>query len=233
MRDALSLLTTIGRRGGGLSARALGWFPLVGAALGAVLGGWWWLADKWWPAGLAAVLVVVADLALTGMLHMDGVADAADGLLPHASKERRLEIMGAPDIGAFGAVAVGAMLLLRVFALASMAVSVPLVVALWCSSRALVASAPALVPYARKAGIATALIPAAPAWPVLAVVPALVLAALAEGVGGAAAVVAATLAGIGVIALARARLGGFTGDVLGAAIVVAETVGLVVAAAKW
>jgi adenosylcobinamide-GDP ribazoletransferase len=233
MRDALALLTTVGRRGGALSARALGWFPLVGAALGVVLGGWWWLADKWWPAGLAAVLVVVADLALTGMLHMDGVADAADGLLPHASKERRLEIMGTPDVGAFGAVAVGAMLLLRVFALASMAVSLPLVIALWCSSRALVASVPALVPYARKAGIATALLPGAPAWPVVAVVPALVLAAGAEGVAGAAAVIAATLAGIAVITLARARLGGFTGDVLGAAIVVAETVGLIVAAAKW
>lgn len=233
MRDALALLTTVGRRGGALSARALGWFPLVGAALGAVLGGWWWAADKWWPAGLAAVLVVVADLALTGMLHMDGVADAADGLLPHASTERRLEIMSTPDVGAFGAVAVGAMLLLRVFAFASMAVSVPLVVALWCSSRALVASVPAVVPYARQAGIATALLPGAPVWPVLAVVPALALAAGADGAAGAVAVVAATLAGVAVIALARRRLGGFTGDVLGATIVVAETVGLVVAAAKW
>jgi adenosylcobinamide-GDP ribazoletransferase len=233
MRDALALLTTVGRRGGTLSARALRWFPVVGAALGAVLGGWWWLADKWWPAGLAAVLVVVADLALTGMLHMDGVADAADGLLPHASTERRLEIMGAPDVGAFGAVAVGAVLLLRVFAFASMAVSLPLVVALWCASRSLVASVPALVPYARKAGIATSLLPGAPAWPVLAVGPALVLAAATEGIAGAAAVLAATGAGIGVIALARLRIGGFTGDVLGAAIVIAETVGLVVAAAKW
>ena len=233
MRDALALLTTVGRRGGTLSALALRWFPVVGAALGAVLGGWWWLADKWWPAGLAAVLVVVADLALTGMLHMDGVADAADGLLPHASTERRLEIMGAPDVGAFGAVAVGAVLLLRVFAFASMAVSLPLVVALWCASRSLVASVPALVPYARKAGIATSLLPGAPAWPVVAIVPALVLAAATEGIAGAAAVLAATGAGIGVIALARLRIGGFTGDVLGAAIVIAETVGLVVAAAKW
>src|SRR5688572_19455932 len=83
VKDALSLLTTLGRRGGGLSARALPWFPVVGLALGGLLGGWWWLAEHWWPVAVAAVLVVFADLALTGMLHFDGLADSADALLPH------------------------------------------------------------------------------------------------------------------------------------------------------
>jgi len=54
-----------------------------------------------WP--LAAALVLVADLALTGMLHVDGLADAADGLLPHhRDTARRLEVMAAPNVGAFG-----------------------------------------------------------------------------------------------------------------------------------
>jgi adenosylcobinamide-GDP ribazoletransferase len=233
MRDALSLLTTVGRRGGRLSARALAWFPVVGAALGALLGGWWWVADHWWPPALAAVLVVVADLALTGMLHMDGLADAADGLLPHAPRERRLAIMHGPETGAFAVVVVGAALLLRVFALASMTREVWLLAALWCASRALVGSVPALVPYARETGIASALLEGAPRWPALAVVPAFALAAANAGVAGAATVAAGVAAGAAVIAFGWRRLGGFTGDVLGAAIVVSETVGLVVGAAKW
>ena len=229
MKDALSLLTTIGRRGGGLSARALPWFPIVGLGLGALLGGWWWLAERWWPVAVAAVLVVLADLALTGMLHVDGLADSADGLLPHASPAQRLTIMKTPDVGAFGVVAVCITLVARTLALASRPVSIALLAALWCASRAFVASVPAFVPYARDEGMARPLLAGAPRWPVVAVVPAAFLA----GWVGAAAVAAAVAAAALVIALAWSRIGGFTGDVLGAAIVVAETVGLVVAAANW
>lgn len=229
MRDALALLTTVGRRGGALRPGALAWFPLVGAALGALLGGWWWLADRWWPPLLAAGLVVIADLALTGMLHVDGLADSADGLLPHAPVERRLAVMRAPDVGAFAVAAVVAALGLRTFALASHVPSIALLVALWCASRSLVASVPAFVPYAREAGIASPLLDGAPRWPAFAVLPAAAIA----GVEGAVAVAAAVAAGAGVVLLARARVGGFTGDVLGAAIVVAETAGLVVAGASW
>jgi adenosylcobinamide-GDP ribazoletransferase len=233
MRDALALLTTLGRRGGTISARSAPWFPVVGLGLGGALGAWWWLAEQWWPAGLAAVLVLVADLALTGMLHMDGLTDAADGLLPHASAERRLAIMRAADIGAFGAVTVAVVLLARAFALASMTPSIALLAALWCTSRSLVASVPSVVPYARDSGIATALITRAPRWPVLVAAPALALAAADSGMAGAAAVLGALLAGAGMVGLGWRRLGGFTGDVLGAAIVIGETVGLVIGAAKW
>jgi adenosylcobinamide-GDP ribazoletransferase len=233
VRDALGLLTTLGRRGGALSAAALRWFPLVGAALGTLLGGWWWLTDRWWPVSVAAALVVVADLALTGMLHVDGLADTADGLLPHASRERRLEIMRAPDVGAFGFAAVASMLLLRTFALASLTPSIALLAAVWCMSRSTIASVPALVPYARDEGIASPLLAGAPRWPILAVFPAVVLSAVDAGIGGATAVVATMLAASAVVLAGVRRIGGFTGDVLGAAIVVGETVGLVIGAAKW
>jgi adenosylcobinamide-GDP ribazoletransferase len=232
MRDALGLLTTIGRRGGELSSDALRWFPLVGAMLGALLGAWWWLAERGWPAGVAAALVVVADLALTGLLHFDGLADAADGLLPHATRERRLEIMRSPDVGAFAVAVVAAALLLRVLALTFVTPSIALLLAVWCASRSTIASAPAFVPYAREAGIASPLLDDAPRWPVLAVVPAIAVAAL-EGIGGAAAVLATSIGSTGVVLASRGRIGGFTGDVLGAAIVVGETCGLVVAAARW
>lgn len=224
MKDALSLLTTLGRRGGALTAGALHWFPVVGALLGGLLGGWWWLAQEWWSPLLAGALVVTADLALTGMLHLDGLADTADGLLPHASREHRLAIMRTPDIGAYGITVAAMALLLRVAALGSLDADVLLLVALWSGSRSFVAAVPAAVPYAREQGIATPLLARAPRWTVVAIVPAALLAPLP--------VAAAAAAGAAVVAFGARRLGGFTGDVLGAAIVVAETVGLVVAAAR-
>ncbi|MCU1428359.1 MAG: cobS [Actinomycetia bacterium] len=232
MREAIALLTTLGGAAP-LTSRALRWFPLAGALAGALLGGCWWAAGKWWAPAVAAAIVVAADLALTGMLHVDGLADSADGLLPHLTRERRLDVMRAPDIGAFGVAVVGGALLCEFAALASIRPSVLLLVGLWCAARSLTASVPAFVPYARTDGIASTLLEHAPRWPVVGVVPAAALAALGTGRGGFAAVLAGTLAGAGVVALARRRVGGFTGDVLGAAIVVTEVVGLVVAAAKW
>ena len=233
MRDAFALLTTFGRRGGRLRAGALAWFPLVGLALGAGLGCVWWASDRLWPRLVAAALTVAADLAMTGALHLDGLADAADGLLPHARRERRLEIMRDPGVGAFAVAVVGVVLMLQVAALSSRVPDIALLAGIWCAARAAVASVPRFVPYARESGIASPLLDGAPGWPALLVVPAAGLAALGVGVAGAVAVVVGTLAAVGVVALARHRLGGFTGDVLGAAIVVAETVALVVAAAKW
>src|SRR5262245_57448661 len=233
MRDALALLTTFGRRGGQLRGPALRWFPVVGFALGALLGAIWWTTDRLWPSTVAAALVVVADLACTGMLHVDGLADSADGLLPHANRDRRLLIMRAPDVGAFGIATVAIVLLLRVLTLGSMTPSVLFLASLWCTSRALVASVPAVVPCAREQGIATALLDDAPVWPVACVVPAALLATIAIGVAGLLSIVAALVAGLAVVALGWRRLGGFTGDVLGAAIVIAETAGLLVAAARW
>src|SRR6202050_5659800 len=93
--------------------QALRWFPVVGAVLGIALGGLWWAAAKIWPLPVAALIVVLADLALTGMLHLDGLADTADGLLPHLPPERRLEVMREPTVGAFGVGAVVVTLLGR------------------------------------------------------------------------------------------------------------------------
>lgn len=233
MRDAFALLTTFGRRGGALKASALRWFPVVGGALGVLLGALWWAADKVWPRPVAGAIVVAADLVCTGLLHVDGLADAADGLLPHASRERRLEIMRTADVGAFGIATVALTLVLATVSLASRAPSILLLAALWCASRSLVASVPAIVPYAREQGIATPLLQGAPVWPAVVAIPAAIVAAVGAGVGGAVAVAACAVAVAAVVGLAWRRVGGFTGDVLGAAIVVGETVGLVAAAAKW
>lgn len=232
MREAVALLTVLGgaRRP---SPGAWRWFPLVGAAIGALVGLSWWAASEAFAPLLAAAIAVAVDLALTGMLHVDGLADSADGLLGHNEPAERLRIMRTPDVGAFAIGIVVAVLLLRYAAFAEQAPSIALVAALWCASRTVAAVVPAFTRYARDDGIASVMLPSASAWPALALVVAVAGAAIADGARSAVAVVACTLAATAVAAFAARRIGGFTGDVLGAVIVVGETVGLVVAGARW
>ncbi len=234
MRAAVAFLTVVGRsRPPG--PRTLDWFPVVGAALGLALGGFWWLVGRGFPAAVAAALVVGADLAVTGMLHLDGVVDAADGLLPPLDAARRLEVMAAPDAGAFGVGAAAVLLLMRWAALAALRPGILLLGGLWCLSRTFAAAVSRTQPYARPGGG----LPDAFAGPARRAVTVAGLAgggALAAGwkVGpGLAAAGSALVAGAAVVALARRRIGGYTGDVLGAGAFVAETAGLVVAAARW
>lgn len=233
MRAALAFLTPLG---GARTPdrRTLSWFPLVGALIGAAVGGVWWGAERLWPPVVAAAVVVAVDLAVTGMLHLDGLVDSADGLLGHLPEERRLAVMSEPTVGAFGVASAVAVILLRFAALASMVPHPALVAGLWCASRTVMAVAARALPYARPAGLVSAF--AGGDWrPLVAygVSAALLLGAAGRGLAGAGAVTAALVAGGLVVAGGRARLGGCTGDVLGAAGIVAETAGLVVAAARW
>lgn len=236
LRSALSFLTPLGgaRPPDGAT---LDWFWLVGAALGAAVGGLWWGAARVWPSPLAAGIALSADLALTGMLHFDGLLDSADGLLPAVSRGRRLEIMSSPEVGAFAVATGSATLLLRWAALWVLRPTVLLVTGLWCLSRTAMALGARTQPYARSdagGGLASAFAGPRRLIPVLMGVAVSVSAAcLWRPLAGGIALVAAALAAAGVIALARRRLGGFTGDVLGACGFLGETVGLVVAAAKW
>ena len=233
MRRALAFLTPLF---GASEPRpeTLTWFPLAGAALGLVLGAVWWGAERIWPAAVAAAIVVAADLALTGLLHVDGLADSADGLLPHLDRARRLEVMAAPDVGAFGVAAVVAVLLLRWAALAATTPSPLLLGGLWCASRTAMAVTARKVPYARPGGLASAFLGGrALSTALIGAVLATGLAFAGPGLAGIAAVAGVVAGAAGVVALARRRIGGFTGDVLGASGMVGETTGLLVAAARW
>lgn len=232
MRRALAFLTPLGGAAPP-SPDALGWFPLVGAALGVGLGAVWWLAAQLWPPPVAAAVVVVADLALTGMLHLDGLVDSADGLLPHLDRSRRLEVMAEPSAGAFGVGAAVGTLLLRGAALAALRPSAALLGALWCGSRLAMAGFTRSVPYARAGGLASAFRAGGRAAPPVA---GIAVGAVLTGLGGAGAVagvVVLALVSAAVVGLAVRRLGGFTGDVLGAAGILGETFGLLAAAARW
>jgi adenosylcobinamide-GDP ribazoletransferase len=246
MRRAVSFLTPFGGPADPAPS-ALAWFPAVGALIGLAVGGIWWAARRGWAPPAAAAIAVIADAALTGLLHLDGLADAADGLLPPLSRARRLEVMADPRLGAFGAAGLGIVLLARFGAFASMLPSPLAVAGLWSGSRTAMAVTARAVPYARPGGLASAFLPAsdagtrpgaaarlaAPA--VLGLTGGLLALALAfagRGALGVAAVGAEAAGAAAVVFLARRRLGGFTGDVLGAAAVVGETAGLLTLALR-
>jgi adenosylcobinamide-GDP ribazoletransferase len=237
VRAALGFLTPFGPASTP-GPRTLRWFPLVGAAIGAVVGLVWWASSKVWKGPLLpAALAVAADLAVTGMLHIDGLADSADGLLPHLSRARRLEVMAQPDVGAFGLAVTAAVLLLRFAAFGTQRPDVALVAGIWCASRSLMVLGPVWLPYARGTGLASAFLGDARKVSVAVAVGGLAagaaLAAWGRGGPGVVGVAAGVVAALAVLEMARRRLGGFTGDVLGAAAVVFETVALVATAAQW
>ena len=235
MRRALSFLTPVGGAAPP-DPSAVAWFPAVGALVGLAVGSAWGIADRLWFPAVAAALAVACDLAATGLLHLDGLVDSADGLLPPlGGAERRLDVMADPHAGAFGVAAAAVVLLLRWAALATQAVSIPLLGGLWCASRTAMCVTLARVPYARPGGLAAAFRGSARAGAVAGggLVLAAALAFAGRGVAGLAAVVAVGAGAAAVVALAVRRLGGFTGDVLGAAGMVGETAGLLVAAARW
>jgi adenosylcobinamide-GDP ribazoletransferase len=234
VRAAVAFLTPFGgaRTPG---PRTLDWFPVVGVIMGLALGALWWGAGRLWPASVAAALVVAADLGVTGLLHFDGLVDSADGLLPHLERERRLQVMSAPDTGAFGVGVGAAVLLLRWAALSAIKPSVVLVGGIWCLSRSGMAAVARTQPYARPDGGLASAFAGTRRWAPLAagLLVSLALIALWRVGPGLAAAGAAIAAGGAVVTLARRRIGGYTGDVLGACGVIMETAGLMVAAAKW
>jgi adenosylcobinamide-GDP ribazoletransferase len=217
------------------AAVAMSVAPVVGALLGVALAAVGIIATS---AGatpfVAAVLVVAAGALLTRGLHLDGLADTADGLGSYRPPAAALEIMRRPDIGPFGVV----VLVLTLFAQVSAATSVlarPWPAALVGVVTAVAGGRVAItfacrrgVPAARPDGLG-ALVAGTVASPTV-VVGALGLAALAIfAVPGRPwqGPLAVLLAGLGTALLlrrARVRLGGVTGDVLGAACEVATTV---------
>lgn len=242
MIGALAFLTIFGR-GRRPDPSQQPWFPVVGAAIGAMVGLVWWGASQWWPPAVAGGLALSTDLLLTGLLHIDGLADTADGLLPHMDRERRLAVMSAPDTGAFAVATVVAMLVLRWAALGSNELRGAQMVAasagIWALSRGLMVTAMNTMTYARPNGGLGNVFGRTGSTARTAGIAGL---SLALGVGGlmlgrgaaigAIVAIAAIAAGVGVLLLGRRRLGGYTGDVLGAAGVVLETVGLVALAAR-
>ncbi len=221
-----------------LAAGALRWAPVVGAALGAVAGALLLgLAALGVPA-LVAGLLTVGFLALaTRGMHVDGLADTADGLGCYGPPERALAVMREGGVGAFAVVTLVVVLGTQAAALAALAGTGPsavLALALasatgragfcWAARRG--------VPAARPSGLGALVAGSQPWWVAVAWWAALAAAGLALS---PRATVGVALGAAVVVALSwhtARRFGGMTGDVLGAANELATTAALVALALR-
>ena len=125
LRVAFGLLTTLPFRlpedwSTGDSGRASIWYPFVGLVIGVLTWLVWKSATLVFAPLVAGVITLIVWVALTGGLHLDGLADCCDGLFASVSAERRLEIMKDPHMGTFGAVGLILVLFLKAATLASL-----------------------------------------------------------------------------------------------------------------
>jgi adenosylcobinamide-GDP ribazoletransferase len=232
--------------GPGDGVGALLWLPAVGAVLGAAAGLPAWAVRQWAPhAGLVGAVLAVAALALlTRCLHLDGLADTADGLGSRAPAERALEIMRQSDIGPFGVVALAFVLISDIAAVGSARGGpwTPVAALAIAASTGRVAAVQAAmrgVPAARSSGFGTLVADGISAGAVAA----WTIGVLAGGalVAGAAGINVAWMVVTQLVALAGAwrlrvhvgrRLGGTTGDVFGALIEAATAI-VLIGVALW
>ncbi|CAA9301156.1 MAG: Cobalamin synthase [uncultured Lysobacter sp.] len=207
---------------------SLAWYPAVGLLLGALLSALaWLLADA--PPLLAAALVLLAWIGLTGALHLDGLADSADAWVGGlGDRERTLSIMKDPRCGPAGVVALVAVLLLKFAALASLPRDAWLLLLVPpLLGRTALTAAFVCTPYVRAAGLGSMLVSASRVRGLGAITVAVLGVAFAFGVAG----VIAGATAITLFALWRRgcmrRIGGFTGDTAGALAEVTEAAVLV------
>ncbi len=210
---------------------AAAWFPLVGGALGGVgaLVAWGLIELIRAPSLLAATLVVGLGAWVTGAIHLDGLADTADGFAGGHSREDVLRIMRDPVIGSYGAIALMFVVGLKVTAVAVLldrGAALPFLIAAPAISRWTISLLAAWLPYARSNGGLGAAITegrdTAGLVTATAITGVIAIAALrvdAFLVWGTAALTAAWVA-----RAARRRIGGVTGDVFGASVELTETV---------
>ncbi len=232
---ALTLLTIVpvpARWSAATSAlgKSLAWFPVVGIGLGLVLTGALYFFRALFSDLVAAALVVALWATLTGALHLEGVADAGDGLAAAVSREKRLEIMHDPRVGAFGVVAVVVLLLMKFAAVSGLRREFFLVLAPTLARWAMVFAA--AFPLARVEGMAARFRDGLGRREILIATAATFVTAGAFGWRGAVAWVAATAVVLIFAGLAQNRLGGMTGDIYGAIGEVVEVVVLMIAQAR-
>jgi adenosylcobinamide-GDP ribazoletransferase len=211
-------------------ARGAVLFPLVGAGIGALAGLVAVGLDARLGPFLAAALAVALETLLTGAIHLDGLADTADGLGAR-TRERALEVMREASIGAFGASALALDLLVKTAAVAAIVSGPDPVLALAAAfglGRAAPLALASAFPYARAGDGTGRALAGRPALAV-GVVLGVTLAVAALGARGLI-LAAAALVAVAVLALVARRLGGVTGDVLGAAAELGTTFALVAAA---
>jgi adenosylcobinamide-GDP ribazoletransferase len=195
------------------------WFPVVGAGVGLAVAAIYAGSRAFLPPLPAASLAVVAGIGLTGAFHEDGLGDTADAFMGHHDRDSTIRILKDPRLGTFGVLAVAASLLLRVGAVAALAPAAALAAlpAAHALSRAVAVATMTALPAAGDTGLgATYVLALSRRRALTGAAAGLALALALLGVAALWAAAAAALAAFLLGRLAVRRIGGVTGDVLGA-----------------
>jgi adenosylcobinamide-GDP ribazoletransferase len=206
-------------------------FPLVGLALGAILGATAYVAGQALPANLVAVVVIVAVYWLCGINHIDGLADFGDGVIAHGSQEKKVHAMKDVSLGTGGGVFI-AVILLSAFAIVS---DIPCTLLPPALLVAEVSAKEAMICFAAfstslQKGFGQIMIERTGAKQFLiGLVLSAILCAAALGPLGLAALALAQAAALYMVLVARRNFGGATGDGIGATNEVARVVALAAA----
>ncbi|MCE5263599.1 MAG: adenosylcobinamide-GDP ribazoletransferase [Deltaproteobacteria bacterium] len=198
---------------------ALPFFPVVGLGIGAAIAVIDWGAGLLLPATVTSVLSVILLIAASGGLHIDGLADTADGFFSARPRERILEIMRDSRTGPMGVAAIVCVVALKIALITSVAAPDRAWVLLLTpiAGRSALLIQMALLPYARPEGLARIFhqnrspfhLLWAAAFPVA-------MGIIGGGLAGLAAGVASLLFALLFTAYVRRKIGGLTGDTLGA-----------------
>jgi adenosylcobinamide-GDP ribazoletransferase len=215
--------------------RSVPFFPVVGLLIGLAAATFDSVLTRLFPPLLASGFTVTALLAVSGGLHIDGLADTADGFFSSRPQERILEIMRDSRTGPMGVTAIVCLLILKTAAVASIAPGTrwAAILLMPLAGRCALVVLLAFLPYARSGGgLATAFQNERSVfhgmWAVL------VLALVAWITAAFAGLAMAAVAVIGMLVFAAYsyfKIGGYTGDTLGAACEIAEAMPAIVAAA--
>jgi adenosylcobinamide-GDP ribazoletransferase len=230
---AVSLLTRVPVRADPDTTRTTAWLPVVGVLNGAAVAGVYVGMRAVTPSLVAATVAVTVGIALTGALHEDGLADVADAFGAGVDRARTLETLRDPRHGTYGVLALVVGVVVRIAALAALDVPAALVAvpAAHGIARAAATGAMVVIRPARADGMgaayATGKVGAVAGGAVVCAA-----AIVATGPWALAAAAIGAVAAVAFSALAIRKVGGFTGDVLGAIEQVTEG-GVLLLAAAW
>jgi adenosylcobinamide-GDP ribazoletransferase len=215
-------------------ARSARYFPLVGVLVGGINVGVWWLASQRLPPAVAVGLTLAVSVLVTGAFHEDGFADVCDGFGGGATIERVLAIMKDSRVGAYGAIGIVLMLGLKWAALDALAtgtaVFAPLVIGAHLTSRWCAGALMWSLPYVRSGDDSKSRAAVegftAREWLIGGIIGLAVFAPIAVSCVRATGVTEAWALAAGAVSAAvatgiaagyfRRRIGGHTGDCLGA-----------------
>jgi adenosylcobinamide-GDP ribazoletransferase len=214
-------------------ARSVPYFPLVGLLIGLIAAAFDYTIGQILPPLPASALTVIFLIGLTGGLHMDGLADTADGFFSARPRNKMMEIMRDSRIGVMGVLAVLSIVLLKITLLTVILTSSRWVVILIIplAGRAAVIVLMTALPYARPEGGLATLFAGSRSWLHVLWAWGLLFAVagwMAQGLGLAAAILALVITALFVL-YNRSKIGGYTGDTLGAVCELAEIAPLLAA----